>query len=377
MHFNPKVGKLPAILLLIAIPGAARAQLDNTVFEDRQSLAAADSGKLFFDLGFLGFSKNNEYFDTIIEGYTLLGYQLHPSLGYYARKNVRLAAGAYLQQDFGNRGFSTVVPTLSLKITKGPMALVFGNIEGSLGHRLIEPLYGFERVLNHRLETGIQLKSMTENLFFDLWLDWQNTIYNNDPEQERFVSGLSVQKKILKKAAFEISIPVQVLIAHRGGQINISHEPLETLMNSAVGAEVQKHGTGWMKAWKVNGFYAYYKDVTATYGRPYLDGSGFYANATMSMAFGLDVMASYWQTHEFLSIQGGNIYPSVSEFDYRVQRENMQLAIVRLLYNREIAKGLAATLRVEPYYDLGFNSFQYSYGFYLQFKDRFFLAKRK
>ncbi|MEQ8423274.1 MAG: hypothetical protein RIA63_01100 [Cyclobacteriaceae bacterium] len=365
-----------ATILFFAACINAFGQLNNKVFEDRLEITSTDSGKLYLGLNFLGFSKNNEYFNTIIEGYTLLGYQLNPYLSYQLRDNVRLDAGVYVQQDFGNRDFSSVSPTLSLKITKGPFALLFGNLESSLNHRLIEPLYDFERVLNNRLETGIQLMVMYDDLFLDVWLDWQSMIYNNDPEQEKFVSGVSLRKRVVN-SGIKLFVPVQLQVSHRGGQINTNPPPLETVFNSAIGLEAQREYSGWIKSWTLNGFHVYYDNLGSTIERPYKDGSGFYANANVSTSFGLDMMASYWQGHEFLSIQGGKIYPSVSEFDYRVQREEMQLLIFRFLYNREIAKGLTATLRFEPYYDLGFESFQYSYGFYLQFRDRFLITKRK
>jgi hypothetical protein len=371
------VRKILIILFFAAAQNTVFGQLDNTIFEDRLLLEEADSGKLFLGLNILGFSKNNEYFDTIIDGYTLLGYQLHPTLSYYPGKNVRLDAGVYVQQDFGNRDFSTVVPTVSIKITKGPVALIFGNIESSLNHRLIEPLYDFERVLNDRMETGIQLQSRTDGLFFDLWIDWQNMIYNNDPEQERFVSGLSLNKRIINKGPFQVSLPVQIQMSHKGGQIDVNPLPLETVMNSAFGVELKKETSGPIRNWKLDGFYVHYNNLSSANVRPYADGSGFYANGNISTALGLDVMVSYWQAHEFISIQGGKVYPSVSEFDYRDQQENMQLLMLRLLYNKEVVKGLYATLRVEPYYDFSFESFQYAYGFYLQFKDRFFITRKK
>lgn len=364
------------ILFFIEASFAANAQLDNTVFEDRQAIAEQDSSKLFLGVNFLGFSRNNEYFDTIIEGYTLLGYQLNPYLSYQLGKNVRLDGGVYLQQDFGNRDFSTIVPTLTLKVTKGPIDLLFGNIESSLNHRLIEPLYDFERVLNNRLETGIQVRSITDQLFFDVWLDWQNMIYNNDAEQEQFVAGVSLNKRVLNQFV-QVSLPFQLLASHRGGQINVNPPPLETLINTSVGIELKRQTSGWMKDWKVSGHQLYYNNMSSANERPYKDGSGFYANGSIATTFGLEVMASYWQAHEFISIQGGKIYPSVSEFDYRVQQENMRLLVLRLLYNKEISNGLYATLRFEPHYDFEFESFQYAYGFYLQFRDRFFLSQRK
>lgn len=369
--------KILIILFFATAQNVVFGQLDNTTFEDRLQIEEADTGKLFLGLNFLGFSKNNEYFDTIIEGYTLLGYQLHPKLTYYPRKNVRMDAGVFVQQDFGNRDFSTVVPTVSLKVTKGPFTLVFGNIESSLNHRLIEPLYDFERVLNDRLETGIQLQTITDGLFFDLWLDWQHMIYNNDPEQERFVSGLSLSKRIINKGSMQVSLPIQIQMSHKGGQINVNPPPLETVMNNAIGMEVRKEASGWIKDWMVDGFYVYYNNMSSTNVRPYKDGAGYYVNGNISTSLGLDVMVSYWQAHEFISIQGGKVYPSVSEFNYRVQQENMQLLMLRLLYNKEVVRGLIATLRVEPYYDLSYQSFQYSYGFYLQFSDRLFIANGK
>lgn len=365
------------ILFIVTAQKAAWGQLNNTVFENRLTIQESDSGKLFLGIRFLGFSKNNEYFDTIIEGYTLLGYQIHPSLSYFPSKNIRLDAGFYAQQDFGNHDLSTAVPTLSLKVTRGPFALVFGNIDGNLNHRLIEPLYNFERVLNNRLETGIQLQSISDELFFDLWLDWQHMIYNKDPEQEYFVSGMSIDKRIFKNGAFQISVPLQVLMSHRGGQINLTSLPVETLMNAAIGAEIQHTLSGSVKGWRANGYYVLYNNMSTADTRPYRDGSGYYFNGNISTGFGLDVMMSYWQAHEFISVQGGKIYPSVSEFDYRVQQEHMQLFILRLLYNKELAKGLVATLRAEPYYDFSYRSIQFAYGFYLQFQDRFFITSKK
>jgi hypothetical protein len=120
-----------------------QAQLNNKAFENRMVLEPADSGKLFLGLHFLGFGKNNEYFNTTIDGYTLFGYQLNPYLSYHISKNVRLDAGVYLQKDFGNTNYSQTVPTLSLKVRKDNFNFIFGTLESSLNHQLIEPLYDF------------------------------------------------------------------------------------------------------------------------------------------------------------------------------------------------------------------------------------------
>src|SRR3954463_7160426 len=94
---------------------SALAQLNNRVFEDRMAIEEADSGKLFIGLNALGFFKNNEYVRTIIDGYTLFGYQFQPYLSYHIAKNIRIDAGGYFQKDFGNSKFSTTAPVFSIK----------------------------------------------------------------------------------------------------------------------------------------------------------------------------------------------------------------------------------------------------------------------
>jgi hypothetical protein len=170
---------------------------------------------------------------------------------------------------------------------------------------------------------------------------------------------------------------LQATLGHHGGQINFNPPPLETHYNIATGVEAIKELNGWIEKLTVDGFYVYYKNVSSVLVRPYLDGEGIYLNANAKTTLGLDLMLTYWQGREYQSVQGGKIYPSVSVFDHTVQREKMQLVMLRFLYHKEIMEGLQGSLRFEPYYDLGFQSVQYSYGLYLQFNDRFFLAERR
>src|SRR5580765_8127620 len=140
------------ILLSFLVLGATLSygQLDNRVFEDRRNVEEIDSNKLFFGVNLLGFVKDNEYDqyrNPVITGYTLFGYQFSPTLSYHVTKNIRVDGGIYLQKDFGNSTFSTIAPIFSVKYQKKYFSVIFGNLDGSLNHRLIEPLYNFERVL--------------------------------------------------------------------------------------------------------------------------------------------------------------------------------------------------------------------------------------
>ena len=163
------------ITLLIFDFSLSFGQLDNRVFEDRMKVDTVDSRKLFLGVNLLGFVKDNEYDNyrnPVITGYTLFGYQLNPYLSYHLNKHIRIDGGIFLQKDFGNSNYTQIAPTLSIKYHNRGFSVIFGNLEGSLNHRLIEPLYDFERVLNNRLENGMQVQMMRDNLFLDAWIDW-------------------------------------------------------------------------------------------------------------------------------------------------------------------------------------------------------------
>jgi hypothetical protein len=367
---------LPLLLLSVSIPTLG--QLNNTSFDQRLTFEAADSNRLYAGVHVLGFGKNNEYFSTTVEGYTLFGYQFNPYLTYFFRSNIRLDAGVFLQQDFGNANYSTAIPTLSLNIKDKNFQFTIGTLEGSLHHQLIEPIYDFERVLNNRVENGIQFQWMKDGLFADGWVNWEKMIYFKDPDQERFVAGVSVIKRIKKFNNWLLEVPVQATVRHAGGQIDTSIKPLTSIFTSASGLIVRKQQSGFINEFGLKSYFLTYKNLTSR-TLPYNDGNALYLNPYLQTRSGLGLMASYWYGNEYLTLDGGQYYPVYSiDFPERLQQAR-QFYMLRLFYELKIADGLHLTARVEPFYDTLPETIQYSYGFYLNFSDRFFLghAKRK
>lgn len=368
--------KKPVIILFMLISVSALGQLNNLAFEQRMAVEEADSGKLFLGINFLGFGKNNEYFDTTVDGYTLFGYQFNPYLSYHIAKNVRLDAGVYAQKDFGNDDYSEVMPTLSLKVTNRNFNFIFGTLEGSLNHRLIEPLYDFERVLNNRLENGIQVLWMKDDLFLDAWIDWQNIIYFNDTEPERFSAGISFNKSLWRNNGFHIDLPVQVLASHQGGQIDTVDNPVFTVYNGTVGLTIESESAGFVRAWGLKSYVVGY-GASSDELLPFDDGFGFFINPYVTTEIGLTLMGSYWKGNEFLTVQGGALYPSINEnYPGRVDEER-DFFMLRLLYDLKISDGLILSARAEPFYDTYAEALEYSFGLYLNFSDRFFLLNAK
>jgi len=353
---------------------AAFGQLNNRAFEQRMLIDESEADKLFLGIHMLGFGKNNEYFDTTIEGYTLMGYQINPYLSYHIAGNARFDAGIYAQRDFGNDEYSEVTPTLSLKIKSRNFNFIFGTLEGSLSHRLIEPLYDFERVLNRRLENGMQALWIKDDLFLDCWVDWRHMIYFNDTEPEKFTAGISFNKTFFRKGSFHADIPVQILADHQGGQIDSVANPVITRYNAAGGLAAEVQSSGFVRAYGVQGFFV---ASTTSENIPFKDGNGIFINPYVSTRIGLTIMGSYWKGDQFLSIQGGQVYPSITDnYPYRSD-EVREFFMLRFLYDLKVTDGLSLAVRAEPFYDTYAQAVEYSYGFYLNFSDRFFLLNAK
>lgn len=107
------------------------------------------------------FFKDNEYFNKIVDGYTLFGTQLNPQLVYYPTKDLRLEAGVFLWKDFGNPELKQVRPTYRATWTVNKHQFILGNIRANLNHNYIEPLFNFERVMLNPLEEGLQYRYST------------------------------------------------------------------------------------------------------------------------------------------------------------------------------------------------------------------------
>lgn len=368
--------KKAALLILLLLPAVSFAQLDNRAFDQRMRIEPADSNKLFLGINMLGFAKNNEFFKTVVEGYTLFGYQLNPYLSYNISKNVRLDAGVYVQKDFGNDAYSDVKPTMSLKIRKNDFNFIFGTLEGSVQHRLIEPLYDFERVLKNRLENGAQLLWMKDGLFLDAWIDWQKMIYMNSTEPERLTAGISFNKTLLRVGNMQVNLPLQVVAAHQGGQIDTAYNEVITRVNMAGGLTLEAASTGFITGWGIKAYGTRFSTNanTPVFNQP---GAGYFINPYLKTKIGLTVMASYWNGTRFLTIQGNPLYASANElYPGRIDR-NRDFFMLRFLYDVKVADGLTLTARAEPFYDSYAEAFEYSFGLYLNFSERFFLLNAK
>jgi len=354
-------------------------QLNNDLMKQSYVIQPQDSNTLWVGLRVLGFNKNNEYFNDIAGGYTLFGYQINPYVAYRAGKHVRLDLGIYLQQDFGNDEYTTILPTFSIKYNDGSHHIIFGTLEHSYNHDLIEPLYDFEKGLIDRLEYGLQAIFDKEYWNLDTWLSWEKMIYPGDPNQEELTFGISSNFFLKKKERSQLKIPLQLLVYHKGGQIDINPNSLQTIVNVALGISQEKQLSGRVNSWSMQHYFVGSRDFSNESAIAFESGNALYLNAGFTLRSGFEFQGAYWYGNGYVPTQGGKLYSSESRFVKTLGQteQNRELFILRCFYNKKIANGLEVSTRFEPYYDIVNGVFEFSHGMYLTFTPEFFITRIK
>jgi hypothetical protein len=379
--------------------GEARAQLDNSAFisatpgEERCTTAdcfndkwyqkvaenalAPQAGDIRFSLDVLTFFKNNEYFNQIVEGYTLFGTQLNPQIVYYPTQDLRLEAGVFLRKDFGNPSLERVRPTFRATWTKGRSQFILGNIRPHLSHGYIEPLFNFERVMLRPLEEGLQYRYLGRRLFLDAWVDWQRQQYRFSNFQEEIAGGLRSSYRLSgDQSRWQVAVPFQFTATHKGGQIDTVNRPLQTLFNQAIGLDVRRLLSGHaVQALRFNSYLLAFQDQSTALQTPYKYGRALYLNSTLETRYA-DLMLSYWRGQRFVAPLGGDLYQSVSRSvaNPDFTDKNRHLLFVRLLCDFPITEAAALTVRVEPVYDFNAQLLDFSFGMYLNFRQEWLLG---
>ena len=353
-------------------------ETDSATVSILRSATPGSAGDIRLSFSAFTFFKDNEYFNKIVDGYTLYGTQLNPQLVYYPTKDLRIEAGVFLWKDFGNPQLRQVRPTFRATWTTGKQQIILGNIRPNLHHNYIEPMFNFERVMLNPLEEGIQVRYNGTRLQVDQWVDWQRQQYRYSNYQEEVAGGISSSYRISRDGSrWHVAIPFQFTAIHNGGQIDTLDKPLKTVFNEAFGLEARYRLAGPnVHAFRFSGYVLGFQDYSFTRGQfPFQYGRALYLNTTLETRYA-DVMVSYWQGSRFISPLGGDLYQSasrtVSNPDFLDRQRS--LVFVRLMRDIRISDAASLTARVEPVFDLNAKLLDYSFGMYLNFRQEWLLG---
>lgn len=349
-----------------------RAQLDNIPFRDTLRTTAPPRS-VSLQLDYLGYHKNNEYFNEIADGYTLFGQQVILTGQYRATPYLWLEGGISFQRDFGVNAHTEWLPVLRLKYQKARWAFLFGTLEGHLNHGLIEPLFDFERLLSRRLENGFQGWYRGTRFQAELWVDWSQVIYRGSPFRERIDGGANLNYDVLRTEKSTLRIPFQLTGLHLGGQIDTSSEPLVTRFNWASGVVWQHHTGGFVETLSLQQYGVWYLDFSPNPSSLYDKGWGLYSHVNVRLRHLGNIGLSYWKGTTYESSLGGDLFSSATrQFDPAIPGERVrELLILRLVNNIRLNENTWISLRAEPFWDFGNQQFEFSTGLYLTFREGF------
>lgn len=353
-------------LLFFAISNLGVAQLNNKPFEKRFQIDTTSEEILSFNLRVLGFNKNNEYYNKINQGYTLFGYRVSPTVAWKLQRDFKIEGGVFIQKDFGNNKLTHILPVLNMIYSWNGNQLLFGNLNGSVNHRQIEPMEDIERLMNDVPEMGVQLTKMTSNLFLDAWINWETMIYPGSNFKERLSGGLVYDQQLLKSDYQSLNFHYEFKGFHTGGQIDVLDEPLVIVFNNSFGMSWERAlQAKKLNSLKFEGHFLHFTDQSNTPRLIFMQGYGYYLNGQLSTHFG-DFMLSYWYGDHFYSYKGGRLYQSIStDLNSEAYEEVRQLLILRVLNEIKIGKDINLILRFEPFWDLRNKKFEFSHALYV------------
>jgi len=348
------------------------AQLNNQAFfsEEKDSL---EIGQAAFFIDHLNFTKNNEYFTKITDGYTLFGYQLMPTVKYRFNLGFTLETGAFLRKDYGAKGFKEFEPILTARYNSGKHTILMGTLEGGLQHGMIEPFYEFENQLISRLENGLQWKFKGSKTRADAWIDWRTMIYDYSPKQEEVFGGIVLSREILKGNGWNLSLDFQGTAYHKGGQIDTIPNPLVTWFHAAPGIKLFYNYAdhGFFRGMGLQAFVPAFVDYSFSNKLPFNKTLSSYINLSADFSAGT-LMFSYWESDGFQHYRGGRLYRTVSSsIHYPGRIENKRrLLIIRWMSDFKLGPDIWLSTRIEPYFDLENKLWEFSHGLYINFRSK-------
>lgn len=334
-----------------------------------------DSSSLYFNFFNTNFVWDDEFFNDIYEGYTLIGYFLTPQLEYHFTPNLKADVGVHLLKYSGINSYSSVIPTYSVTYHTSDFALIMGNIYGTINHRLPEPMMFHERFFTHNLENGVQTIINKERFYADAWVDWLNFIFPNDAQQEKLTGGISTEISIIKNKGWDISIPASSIISHQGGQIDTSSAHMKTLLNSALGLRLSKElNYKILDKASFDVQYINFIDNSPTIESLYPKGRGVLSKIKLGWKDSFFELG-YWKAHQYLSMLGNPLYQCVSEKSTAFNKTDRELLTAQLFYSKTIYNGIYLGLTGATYYDIRDNYLDYAVGLTLIIKNNFLIHR--
>lgn len=309
-------------------------------FQSFSVIKDSSERKLSVNFETTSFLKNNEYNNNFSKGFTGIGTFVKPTIEYYFTNSTKVNLGGYFLKYSGLNSFSDITPIITIQQKlNDQFELVFGSLHGALNHNIKEPLYRFDRYYQNYIEYGVQVLHNSKYIQSDLWLNWEEFIFQNDPFQEEFEAG-SVTEFKFSNNRWMINLPLQLLMVHKGGQIDTSPNPAISIFNGVTGAEI---GISLDKERSIAVeplFYIYQGlDLPQTGVNSQLfDGGNAFALNIKYEGKSFNTALGYWNANQFIAPKGEYLYMSISENNPTFSQVNRELITGKINFIKMISE---------------------------------------
>jgi hypothetical protein len=166
------------------------------------------------------------------------------------------------------------------------------------------------------------------------------------------------------------------VVAHRGGQIDISEENMQTLVNLSAGINLEYYFTESHDFFvRFENHFLKFSDNSPEPEMQFKNGKGFYSKLCINAASLLFSM-HYWSGNQFISARGEPYFMSISQNDVAYTEKKRELLGLSLLYSKKIKHGLSFGAGADVFFNISTSNLDYSYSAYLIYNGVFKLKNQ-
>jgi hypothetical protein len=335
-----------------------------------------DSSAFYFNFDNANFLWNNEFFNDIIVGYTLIGFYVTPQIEYHFSENFKIDAGVHLLKYSGENDFSTVTPVYSVTFSKKNYSFIMGTLQGTVMHKLSDQLYYSEKYFTDNIENGIQFKIDKNKFWLDSWINWQTFIFPGDNKQEEILFGTNIIQRIFTKQNFILDATGAIMLKHHGGQIDSTDLNIKTLANYRLGFNLSKQiKNKFIDKVSILCEFDGFSDASPNPSSIYNNGYGIMSYAKISNKTNY-FRIGYWYADRFLSSMGHPIFQCKS-INPALNKRYRSLITANIFYSKNIYNNIYLGLAGDLFYDTKAKQTDYSMGVSIIIKGDFFITRLK
>lgn len=328
-----------------------------------------DEEALWLRIRTISFIKNNEYFNPITEGYTLIGSFIRPEIIYSPGGRFEIGLGLHQQLYSGNpRGSSPSILFSARWKVSGRSTITLGALDGCDRHRMYDPHFDSERLYSWYTENGASFVTESDHFFSDTWINWENFIFWGDTVREVFTAGESFSYTLKPAGDFlTVNLPLQLKFKHFGGQISNYSEHVVTFFNLSAGAGFEfnfaegRYGTPGIEYLRF-----VFRELTQKGEMGITSGNASWIRFHYRYRW-LALGSWFWFSHNFFAPDGNQIYSSVSDYKTGVIIPDRKIWTSSYYVTLRPAGLFEMLLGFEGYYDMNLKRMDSAAAFHLRF----------